>query len=165
MALQRPAKPSISAATKKKTAGSDLSSTRGSEERHASLPATGRGQKRGRDNDIEKASDPISLDQRRSSSRKRRKTSKAKSPPPPPSRRTKGRAKADLPPVHPETTGKGKASVPPSETERSTSSHSPKEKTTECRAASPFDYKQARILPEESSFYKRFSLDDSKFLN
>lgn len=54
MALQRPAKPSISAATKKKTAGSDLSSTRGSEERHASLPTTGRGQKRGRDNDIEK---------------------------------------------------------------------------------------------------------------
>lgn len=54
MAQNKPPKPSISAATKKKTAGSDLSSTRGSEERHASLPATGRGQKRGRDNDIEK---------------------------------------------------------------------------------------------------------------
>ncbi|SLM33405.1 histone acetylase complex subunit [Lasallia pustulata] len=39
---------------KKKAAGSDLSSGRGSEERHSSLPATGRGQKRGRDYEIEK---------------------------------------------------------------------------------------------------------------
>ena len=162
MALQRPAKPSISAATKKKTAGSDLSSTRGSEERHASLPATGRGQKRGRDNDIEKASDPISLDQRRSSSRKRRKTSKAESPPPPPSERAKAKVKAELPPVHPETTANGKATFPPSEAERSTSPYPPQEKTAECNAASPFDYKQGRVLPEKSSLYKRFSLDASK---
>jgi len=39
---------------KKKAAGSDLSSTRGSEERQSSAPATGRGQKRGRDTEIEK---------------------------------------------------------------------------------------------------------------
>lgn len=165
MALQKPAKPSISAASKKKTAGSDLSSTRGSEERHASLPATGRGQKRGRDNDIEKASDPISLDQRRSSSRKRRKTSKAESSlPPPPPRRTKGKAKADLSPVHPETRGKRKDTIPPLETERSTSPHPPLEEAVECKAAPTSDsqHEQARIFPEESSFYKRFSLDDSK---
>ena len=43
---------------KKKTAGSDLSSTRGSEERQ-SLPP-GRGQKRGRDNEIEKVRSSIS---------------------------------------------------------------------------------------------------------
>ena len=43
-----------STASKKKTAGSDLSSARGSEERHSSLPVTGRGSKRGRDNEIEK---------------------------------------------------------------------------------------------------------------
>lgn len=96
IALHKSSKPSMSAATKKKTAGSDLSSTRGSEERHASLPATGRGQKRGRDNDIEKASDPLSLDQRRSSSRERRKTSKAESPSPTPSKGANGKAK-DLP--------------------------------------------------------------------
>ena len=162
VALQKPAKTSMSTATKKKTVGSDLSSTRGSEERHASLPTTGRGQKRGRDNDIEKASNPISLDQRRSSSRKRRKTSKAESPPPPPSRRTKGKAKAELPPVHPETTGKGKATAPTSETETSTSPLPSQEKTAECKVASPFDYRLARIPPEESSFYERFSLDASK---
>ena len=40
--------------TKKKTAGSDFSSARGSEERHSSLPVTGRGSKRGRDMEIEK---------------------------------------------------------------------------------------------------------------
>ena len=40
---------------KKKTAGSDLSSARGSEDRQ-SLPPTGRGTKRGRDNEIEKVS-------------------------------------------------------------------------------------------------------------
>ena len=43
-----------SASTKKKTAGSDFSSARGSEERHSSLPVTGRGSKRGRDMEIEK---------------------------------------------------------------------------------------------------------------
>lgn len=43
-----------STSTKKKTAGSDFSSARGSEERHSSLPVTGRGSKRGRDTEIEK---------------------------------------------------------------------------------------------------------------
>lgn len=46
------------ASTKKKAAGSDLSSTRGSEERHSSVPAIGRGQKRGRDFEIEKVGNP-----------------------------------------------------------------------------------------------------------
>ena len=46
-----------SAAAKKKTAGSDFSSARGSEERHSSLPVTGRGSKRGRDTEIEKVGD------------------------------------------------------------------------------------------------------------
>lgn len=46
-----------SAATKKKAAGSDFSSARGSEERHSSLPVTGRGSKRGRDTEIEKVGD------------------------------------------------------------------------------------------------------------
>ena len=45
-------KPKISTSAKKRAAGSDLSSTRGSEERLT--PATGRGQKRGRDYEIEK---------------------------------------------------------------------------------------------------------------
>lgn len=152
MALQRPPKPSISAATKKKTAGSDLSSTRGSEERHASLPATGRGQKRGRDNDIEKASDPLSLNQRRSSSRKRRKTSKAESPPPPPEERTRGKAKADPPLIHPKTRGKRKVSIPPLETEKPTSSDSLPEKSDE-RTASPSNTQhEPYVLSEESSF-------------
>ena len=57
-ALQNPSKPSAAAA-KKKAAGSDLSSTRGSEER-ASVQPTGRGQKRGRDYEIEKVSDESS---------------------------------------------------------------------------------------------------------
>ncbi|MCJ1400272.1 Esa1p-associated factor [Xylographa trunciseda] len=52
-ALRKPA-PQKVANSKKKNAGSDLSSNRGSEERHSSAPATGRGQKRGRDNEIEK---------------------------------------------------------------------------------------------------------------
>ena len=52
-ALRKPAPPKISS-SKKKNAGSDLSSNRGSEERQSSAPATGRGQKRGRDNEIEK---------------------------------------------------------------------------------------------------------------
>lgn len=46
-----------STSTKKKTAGSDFSSARGSEERHSSLPVTGRGSKRGRDTEIEKVGD------------------------------------------------------------------------------------------------------------
>ncbi|KAI9869897.1 MAG: Esa1p-associated factor [Pleopsidium flavum] len=46
------------ASTKKKAAGSDLSSTRGSEERNSSVPATGRGLKRGRDFEIEKVGNP-----------------------------------------------------------------------------------------------------------
>ena len=52
---RRPAapKPAVNS-SKKKAAGSDLSSTRGSEERHSSVPAMGRGQKRGRDYEIEK---------------------------------------------------------------------------------------------------------------
>lgn len=163
MALQRPAKPSISAASKKKTAGSDLSSTRGSEERHASLPATGRGQKRGRDNDIEKASDPLSLDQRRSSSRKRRKTSKAESPPPPPPGRTREKAEADPPPSHLKTRAKRKATILPPETEMPAPSHSPPETTAERKTVSLSNPpNEPYIVPEESSFYKRFSLDDSK---
>ncbi|MCJ1389598.1 Esa1p-associated factor [Xylographa bjoerkii] len=52
-ALRKPAPQKITN-SKKKTAGSDLSSNRGSEERQSSAPATGRGQKRGRDNEIEK---------------------------------------------------------------------------------------------------------------
>ena len=48
-----PSKPTITS-SKKKAAGSDLSSTRGSEERHTSVPVMGRGQKRGRDYEIEK---------------------------------------------------------------------------------------------------------------
>ncbi|MCJ1315582.1 Esa1p-associated factor [Xylographa vitiligo] len=52
-ALRKPAPQKISS-SKKKNAGSDLSSNRGSEERQSSAPATGRGQKRGRDDEIEK---------------------------------------------------------------------------------------------------------------
>lgn len=51
---QRAAPKATNASSKKKAAGSDLSSTRGSEERNSSVPATGRGQKRGRDFEIEK---------------------------------------------------------------------------------------------------------------
>lgn len=166
MALQRPAKPSISAATKKKTAGSDLSSTRGSEERHASLPATGRGQKRGRDNDIEKASEPLSLDQRRSSSRERRerrKPSKAESPPHQPPKRTRGKAKADSPAIIPKTRGKRQATIPASEIETPTSPHPPPDKPAKRKAASPSESPhEPYVLSEGSSFYERFSLDDSK---
>ena len=56
-ALRRASAPQPKSATLKKraAAGSDLSSTRDSEERHSSVPVTGRGQKRGRgDNEIEK---------------------------------------------------------------------------------------------------------------
>ena len=162
MALQRPNKPSISAATKKKTAGSDLSSTRGSEERHASLPATGRGQKRGRDNDIEKASDPISLNQRRSSSRKRRQTSKALSSPPEPSKGTRGKSKADPSPTPPGKLGKSKASVSPSESQKSTPTKSLPEKSAGSMTPSPSNsLLENRVPPKESPLKKRSSLDDS----
>ena len=137
MAQNRPPKPSVSAATKKKTAGSDLSSTRGSEERHASLPATGRGQKRGRDNDIEKASDPLSLDQRRSSSRKRRKTTKWESPSPPTVKHTRGKQKKDPSLIHSKTRGKQKAIILDPETETWPHSHLSLERTAESKAISP----------------------------
>ncbi|MCJ1356744.1 MAG: Esa1p-associated factor [Icmadophila ericetorum] len=51
-------------ASKKKAAGSDLSSGRGSEERNSSVPAMGRGQKRGRDYELEKVNEhatPVTL--------------------------------------------------------------------------------------------------------
>ena len=48
----------VAASNKKKAAGSDLSSNRGSEERHAT-PITGRGQKRGRDYEIEKVREKL----------------------------------------------------------------------------------------------------------
>ena len=48
----------VAASNKKKAAGSDLSSNRGSEERHAT-PVTGRGQKRGRDYEIEKVREKL----------------------------------------------------------------------------------------------------------
>lgn len=52
---QRASTKAIATSTKKKAAGSDLSSTRGgSEERNSSVPAAGRGQKRGRDFDFDK---------------------------------------------------------------------------------------------------------------
>ncbi len=55
---QRASTKAITTSSKKKAAGSDLSSTRGgSEERHSSVPATGRGQKRGRDFDFDKVGD------------------------------------------------------------------------------------------------------------
>ena len=57
---QRAAPKATTASSKKKHAGSDLSSGRGSEERHSSVPATSRGQKRGRDYEIEKVGDNLS---------------------------------------------------------------------------------------------------------
>lgn len=52
---QRASTKAIATSSKKKAAGSDLSSTRGgSEERNSSVPAAGRGQKRGRDFDFDK---------------------------------------------------------------------------------------------------------------
>ena len=57
---QRAAPKASTVSSKKKAAGSDLSSTRGSEERNSSVPATGRGQKRGRDFEIEKVGDASS---------------------------------------------------------------------------------------------------------
>ncbi|KAL8955517.1 MAG: hypothetical protein Q9193_006666 [Seirophora villosa] len=50
--VQKPTKPTTS---KRKGLPSDFGSTRGSEERYASAPATGRGQKRGRNADLEEA--------------------------------------------------------------------------------------------------------------
>lgn len=57
---QRSAPKATTTSSKKKIAGSDLSSARGSEERNSSVPATGRGQKRGRDYEIEKVGDNLS---------------------------------------------------------------------------------------------------------
>ena len=47
-------KSNVSKSVKKKTADSDLSSTRGSEDPQMSAVTTGRGQKRGRDSEMEK---------------------------------------------------------------------------------------------------------------
>ena len=47
--------------SKRKTAGSDLSSTRNSEERMSSVPAIGRGQKRGRDYELDKVGNQLSF--------------------------------------------------------------------------------------------------------
>ena len=59
---KRPAAPKPTmTSSKKKAAGSDLSSTRGSEERHSSVPAMGRGQKRVRDYEIDKVGNQTSL--------------------------------------------------------------------------------------------------------
>lgn len=52
--------------SKRKGLPSDLGSTRGSEERHASAPATGRGQKRGRNPDLEEVCDPYFFGRRSS---------------------------------------------------------------------------------------------------
>ena len=57
---QKTAKPTAS--HKRKGLPSDLGSTRGSEERHASASATGRGQKRGRNADLEEVRDEVVLD-------------------------------------------------------------------------------------------------------
>ncbi|MCJ1372449.1 Esa1p-associated factor [Loxospora ochrophaea] len=57
---QRAAPKGPPTSSRKKAAGSDLSSTRGSEERHSSVPITGRGQKRGRDYEIEKVGNRLS---------------------------------------------------------------------------------------------------------
>ena len=54
MEAQRQRAAPKSAFGRKKTAGSDFSSIRGSEERHSSVPVTGRGTKRGRDMDLDK---------------------------------------------------------------------------------------------------------------
>lgn len=69
--LRKPTKAAALSSKKKGAAGSDLSSTRGSEERQT--PVTGRGQKRGRDFEIEKVRDTISSPKVSSSSHKRHK--------------------------------------------------------------------------------------------
>ena len=53
---QQQTKSRPTATSKSRKQGSELGSGRGSEERHSSVPAGGRGTKRGRDNDIEKVS-------------------------------------------------------------------------------------------------------------
>ena len=53
------AKPAATSKSRKQ--GSELGSGRGSEERHSSVPAGGRGTKRGKDNDVEKVGPIISL--------------------------------------------------------------------------------------------------------
>ena len=165
MALQRPAKPSVSAATKKRTAGSDLSSTRGSEERHASLPATGRGQKRGRDNDIEKASDFLSLNQGPSSSGKRRKTSEGDPPSSHPPKRLRLTLKMGPSAKYPGT-GRSKIPVSSSEAEDTRSPQDLSEKAAGRNAASPsVSLYEPDGATDESSFSKRRSVDDSKMKN
>lgn len=52
--LQPKSAPKPTATSKTRKQGSEFGSGRGSEERHSSVPAGGRGTKRGRDNDIEK---------------------------------------------------------------------------------------------------------------
>lgn len=54
MEAQRQRAAPKSSFAKRKTAGSDFSSVRGSEERHSSVPVAGRGTKRGRDMDLDK---------------------------------------------------------------------------------------------------------------
>ena len=54
MDVQRARAAPKSASSRKKTGGSDFNSIRGSEERHSSVPVTGRGTKRGRDMDLDK---------------------------------------------------------------------------------------------------------------
>jgi hypothetical protein len=56
MANRKPTAAKSVTSSRKKAMGSDLSSGRGSEDRHSSVPAGGRGTKRGRDNEIEKVS-------------------------------------------------------------------------------------------------------------
>lgn len=67
-AESRQRNPKSSTSSKKgRTQGSEIGSGRGSEERHSSVPAGGRGTKRGKDNEIEKVSTPDFLAPRRSS--------------------------------------------------------------------------------------------------
>jgi mortality factor 4-like protein 1 len=51
---QQQTKSRTAATSKSRKQGSELGSGRGSEERHSSVPAGGRGTKRSRDNDVEK---------------------------------------------------------------------------------------------------------------
>ncbi|KAL8935976.1 MAG: hypothetical protein Q9216_005165, partial [Gyalolechia sp. 2 TL-2023] len=60
--LESTQKTTKSTASKRKGLPSDLGSTRGSEERNASAPATGRGQKRGRNADLDEVGDSDFLD-------------------------------------------------------------------------------------------------------
>ena len=85
---QRAAPKVTATSSKKKAAGSDLSSTRGSEERHSSAPATGRGQKRGRDYEIDKVGNRLSPLQTSSTSKN------------PASRRHKSSSSFEEEPIH-----------------------------------------------------------------